>query len=171
MTSNFSGFEPDSIPANSEFKYLESDCFELLSAYIDGELSPPEKQQVQIWLDQDPKIKKVYIRLLNLQRHIQHSKVPPNKQSIEEITAGVFQTIETNRRHFRRRLFFGTSAISVALFAAVLGTFNGHSNLQMANVDNPIAVSKKTMLAVAINKPAINIPKTTSGKSLNLDKP
>ena len=171
MTSNFSGFEPDSIPTNSEFENLESDSFEILSAYIDGELSPVEKQQVQAWLDQDPKIKNLYTKLLSLQRQIQHSVVPPNQKSIEEITAGVFHTINVDRYRHRRRLIFGTSAISAPVLAAITGTFSGNSSVQLANTDSPSTISPVTMLAVAVNKPAINIPKMASDKSLGLESP
>lgn len=171
MKSNFSGFEPDPIPANSEFENLESDRFELLSAYIDGELSPAEKQQVQAWLDQDPKIKNLYLKLLGLQRQMQQSIVPPNQKSIEDITTGVFQAIDVERYRFKRRLVLGTGAIAATLLAAVAGTFNGSSNLQIANTDNPNTISNVTMLAVAVNKPAINIPKTASGNSFDLERP
>lgn len=167
MTSNFSGFEPDSIPKNSEFDNLEPDRFELLSAYIDGELSPTEKQQVQIWLDQEPKVKDLYTKLLGLQRQMQSSVAPANPKSIDTITAGVFQVIDIDRRRFQRRLVLGTSAVTATLLAVLAGTFSGNPSLQMANIDSPKTVSKVTMLAVAINKPAINIPKTVSGDSLS----
>lgn len=161
MTSNFSGFEPDLIPANSELEKLESECFELLSAYIDGELSPIEKKQVQDWLDQDPKIKSLYTKLLSLQRQIHYSVAPPSQKSIEEITAEVFIVIDNDKNLRRnRKLVFGASAILAVSLATVAGLFSGsNSSLNIANINKSDTFSEVTMLAVAVNKPAIYIPK------------
>jgi len=172
MKSNFPGFEPDSTSSNSEFENIELDCFELLSAYIDGELSISEKERVQRWLDQDPKIKNLYTKLLGLQIHMQQAAVPPSQKSIEEITEGVFDAINVVDSHrLKRRIVLGTSAITATLLAAIAGSFGGNSSLQIANNkdDSNTTISNVTMLAVAVNKPAINIPKTASGNPFNLE--
>jgi anti-sigma factor RsiW len=164
MTSKFDDSKQNQAakPENSQTADLTIDCFELLSAYIDGELSPSDKHQVQTWLDQDPKIKHLYTQLLALQGQIQHSVAPPSKKSVPEITVGVFQTIERRRR--RCQLIWGSSAIAASVLAIISGMIPGISplsGLKMAEVKSP-ANSSAVMLAVAVNKPAIDIPQAAN---------
>lgn len=147
------------------------DRFELLSAYIDEELSASEKKQVQIWLDRDPEFKQLYVRLLALQGKIQHSLAPPSNKSIDEITTGVFQSID-RKRHWRRKLVWGGAAIAASCFATVSGIIPGNTpfSSQMAEVKSPTPASTPVMLAVAIHRPAIDIPKSVTGyPKQNLD--
>jgi anti-sigma factor RsiW len=161
MTSNFDDCKQNQAAKieNSETADLTLDCFELLSAYIDGELSPSEKHQVQTWLDQDPKIKHLYTQLLVLQGQIQHSVVPPSKHSVTEITTGVFQSIERRRR--RCQLIWGSGAIAVSALAIISGI--SPFSLKTAEIKTPAnSPSPAVMLAVAINKPAIDLPNTAN---------
>lgn len=169
MTSNFEASKPDPSLANSETD-LTPDDFELLSAYIDGELSPAEKKQVQIWLDRDPKIKRIYTQLMSLQGQMKYSVAPPSEKSVAEITADVFQTINTERRrNCKRKLVLGGGAVIASLVAIMSGIVPGTSfGLRMAELEleSPsTGNSKSVMLAVAVNKPAINIPKAIEGYS------
>ncbi|MEM7759839.1 MAG: zf-HC2 domain-containing protein [Cyanobacteria bacterium P01_A01_bin.40] len=171
MTSKFDDFEQhkstDSLEAETE---LPNDCFELLSAYLDGELSPADKNQVQQWLDQDPKIKHLYTQLLALQSNMQRSVAPPSTKSVAEITAGVFNSINNHRR--RRRLAWCGSAVAASILASLTGMIPGLSPLGLevaqeqypSKGDSPSSV----MLAVAVNKPAINIPKGITGYEVEL---
>ena len=167
MTSEFEGLKHD-LSAQDQYSELESstpDSFELLSAYIDGELSPSEKKQVQTWLDVDPQFKQLYIQLLNLQGQIQNFGIPENDTSTEEITAKVFQSIDRSR-HQKRRLVLSGSAIAASIIATVFGVFGGSpfSN-QIAKINSSDRVSNSVMLAVAVDQPAINIPKSVTGYS------
>lgn len=148
--------------------------FELLSAYIDGELSPSEKKQVQTWLDCDPEFKQLYIQLLNLQGQIQNFVIPPDEKSTAEIATGVFQSIDRHHRK-RRTLVWGSSVIAASIIATISGVIPGFSPLSpnMAKVNSPSKISNQVMLAVAVDQPAINIPKSVTGYSqhnLNLDR-
>lgn len=164
MTSQFDSFQYNS---SAEDPYLETedsylDSFELLSAYIDGELSLPETKQVQARLDCDPEFKKLYTQLLTLQGHLQHSVAPPSEKSTEEITAGVFQSLDRTRR-WQRKLAWGGSAIAASVIAGVSGLIPGFSPLspQIAELNSPNNnISTSVMLAVAVDRPAINIPKS-----------
>ena len=159
MTSNF---------ADSELN-LADDCFELVSAYIDGELSLAEKQQVQTWIDQDPQVKAFYAQLLALQSQMQHSVAPPSDKSVVEITAEVFATIDVERRRTRqRKLVWGSGAIAASLLAALTGMIPGiNPAIRMAQKSAPNTGA--VMLAVAVNKPAIDIPKGIA--DYNLESP
>ena len=164
MTSKFDGFEHAKFADSSgEETEVPTDCFELLSAYIDGELSATEKNQVQGWLDQDPKIKNLYTQLLALQGNMKLSLAPPSDKSIAEITTGVFKSIDRRRQ---RRLVFTGGAIAASILATITALMPGitPSGLKMAEIDNTSdLVSAPIMLAVAVNKPAINIPKAING--------
>ena len=175
MTSEFEDFEYNSSTEDqyTELKNSTSDSFELLSAYIDGELSPSEKKQVQAWLDRDAEFKQLYLRLLNLQGQIQNFIIPPAEKSTEEITTGVFQSLDRHRRK-RRTLVWGGSAIAASIVATISGIIPGFSTFspQVAEVNLPNLNSDSVMVAVAIDRPAINIPKSVTGYSLqnlNLD--
>ncbi len=165
MTSKYDDFEYDEPAVSSnDDSSLPRDCFELLSAYIDGELSPSERNQVQHLLDREPKIKNLYIQLLALQGQIQSSTAPPSNKSVEEITAGVFQSIKHRRR--QRRVVWGVSAIAVSVVAGMAGLIPGFApGLKMAKILDSRG-TQPVMLAVAVNKPAINIPKAINGSGL-----
>ncbi|MGL5075931.1 MAG: anti-sigma factor family protein, partial [Waterburya sp.] len=76
MTSKFEDFEHDQSMVNSnQQQKIPTDNFELISAYLDGELSPTERYQVQQWIDEDPQMKRLYHRLLALQGEIQSLEV------------------------------------------------------------------------------------------------
>ena len=91
MTSKFEDFEHDKIAPIADEAELPPDCFELLSAYIDGETTASQRHQVQTWLDEDPRVKRLYTQLLALQSQMQHSVAPPCEKSVTEITSEVFQ--------------------------------------------------------------------------------
>ena len=160
MTPKFDDFEQDNLTnRKEELSELPTDCFELLSSYIDGELSAAEKSQVQQWLDQDPQIKKLYTQLLKLQGNMQRSMATPCDKSTAQITAGVFQSINHRRR--QRKFVWCGSAISATIVATLTGIIPGFNplKLQIANQPHPQEAAPTVMLAVAVDKPAINIPK------------
>ncbi len=165
MTSKHDDFEYNEPAVSSgEDRSLPRDYFELLSAYIDGELSPSERSQVQHLLDREPKIKNIYTQLLALQGQIQSSTAPPSNKSVEEITDGVFQSIEHRRR--QRRLVWGVSAIAASMVAGI-GLIPGFApGLKMAKIQDSSDRSQPVMLAVAVNKPAIDIPKAINGSGV-----
>lgn len=167
MTPKFDDFEQDNPANQEELTQLPTDCFELLSSYIDGELSAAEKNQVQQWLDQDPQIKQLYTQLLKLQSNMQCSVANPCDKSTAQITAGVFQSIDHHRR--QRKLVWGSSAIAATIMASLTGIIPGFNPLQLKMANQPHPQQTPTvMLAVAVDKPAINIPKGISGYDIEL---
>lgn len=177
MTSKFEAFEHDQSMVNSnQQQKIPTDNFELISAYLDGELSPTERYQVQQWIDEDPQMKRLYHRLLALQGEIQSLEVPPNQKTVGEITEQVFQSLDRQRR--RRRLFWGASAIAVSCLATISGLIPGlmPSSLRFAQSPDsreltPDVAPEQVMLAVALNKPAINIPKLVDGYTIEGSSP
>jgi len=103
-------------PESSELEELDADMdyFVILSAYIDGEASVEECQQVQTWLDQDPEIKKVYCQLLSLQGGMQNLAIPSQDIAFElDTSQQVFARLDRSQNV--RRIFLGTGAIVLIL--------------------------------------------------------
>ncbi|MEL6928980.1 MAG: zf-HC2 domain-containing protein [Cyanobacteria bacterium J06600_6] len=139
---------------------LSTDDFELISAYLDDELSPAEKAQVQSWIDLDPDLKAVYTRMLSLQGQMQNIDIPECDRSVAEITSNVFQSLDRRRR--QRRVLIGIGAIAASALAGIIGSLSGTSSGSFRFAQSPtpeISQPETVMLAVALNKPAINIPK------------
>jgi predicted anti-sigma-YlaC factor YlaD len=181
MTSKFEDFEDDqpivnfNVSLNQEIE-LPTDSFELISAYLDGELSPIQRHRVQKWIDQDPQMKAIYSKLLVLQSQIQGLEAPPHQRTVGEITEQVFQSLDRRRR--QRRLLLGGSAIAASCLVAITGLISGMmpTSLRLAQslssskivpeIESNEIEPNNVMLAVALNKPAINIPKLVNGYTI-----
>ncbi|UFP93864.1 anti-sigma factor family protein [Gloeobacter morelensis] len=87
--------------------------FEQLSAYLDGELSTAEQQQIEQWLQADPAARKLYEDLLKLQRSSRALAAPALPPRLSD---RVFDRLET-----RRRWLGGSLTTAAALLFAVVG--------------------------------------------------
>ena len=136
--------------------------FELLSAYLDDEVTASERQQVQQWIDNDPQLRQSYHKLLKLRQRIEISPYPKGEKSAEAISEQVFQSIDRHR--YKRIAFLGGGAIA-ALFVATLSWFvpRGYSPIpqiaQFPEVEIGIPQMEIETLMIAINQPAVEIPK------------
>ncbi|HHP7232150.1 MAG TPA: anti-sigma factor family protein [Xenococcaceae cyanobacterium] len=165
MTSNY-GDLPDY--QQLETNDSQPDYFELLSAYIDDEVTPQERQQVQQWLDNDPEIKQVYLQLLSLQNEIQALSVPASAVVPPETVAkNVFVTLDRTR-NYRKILVWGGGAIAATMVATLSGLLPGlnSSSLRLADAINQrIRTEEPVLVAVTLNQPAVKIPKTAVSSS------
>ena len=123
MMSNFEHkqglFPTDSSDMDNQFER-----FELLSAYMDGELTAEERKQVQQWLDSDPEFHELYKQLLRVQRETPTLKVPESSISVDDLSQGVFDTID--RQDGRKR---GLIASALGIAAVIVGSIT-HISLQ-----------------------------------------
>lgn len=139
-------------------KVREEERFELLSAYIDGEVTPAERQQVQQWLDTDPKFHKLYLNLLKLQNRVQNIPVPPSEKSAKQLSEGVFQEID--RRKLRSQMVvWGGGAIAAALVAA-FGSLLGNNSPAPQLARYPDPVLQESDLIIALNRPPVEFSDT-----------
>ena len=148
---------------------IEQDRFELLSAYLDGEVTPAERKQVQEWLETDPQVQQLYNRLLKLRYNIQNMEITGIQKSTDRLCQRVFQKIDGSRRK-RRGLLWGGGAIAAIVLGSLTGLFseNGVPGWQIANFISP---EEDTELAIALNRPAIDMtyqPTKIDGESLML---
>jgi len=141
------------------------DCFELLSAYLDGEVTATERRQVEEWLLTDVSIKCLYKRLLNLRQGLQSIPVPTTSQSSETTTNQVLARV--NRR-YRLNWTLGGAVVAACILGAISGLFSGNSRmLEIATTESTELAPTATQpaftdspLMVALNNPVIEIPKT-----------
>ncbi len=158
MRSNYDGFTNYQPDTNNS----QNDPFELLSAYIDDEVTPTERKQVQQWLDNDPEIKKLYLQLLSLQSGMQSLSVPsPPEMSHEILSENVFASVDRTRSR-KKLLFWGSGAIAATIVAMVSGFLPGSNSpsFQLVETIEPNTKPDRVLVAVTLNQPAIKIPKT-----------
>ncbi len=129
--------------------------FELLSAYLDGEVTASERQQVKTLLANDPAFQHQYHQMQNIHQALPRITVP-SSQSAEALAAGVFAKLDRHR--YRKLASIGGGAIVGTLLAAVAGLSglfgDNHPQWQFAaNKANTPAP-----LMVALNDPILAMP-------------
>ncbi|NET00216.1 MAG: transcriptional regulator [Sphaerospermopsis sp. SIO1G2] len=145
-------------------QHNEVDRFELLSAYLDGEVTAVERRQVEEWLETDESVKCLYARLLKLRQCVKTMPVPVCEQTPE----ATFQQVWQRLQH-RTRLgwMIGGAAVAACVVSAVSSFLPSSTpRLQLAqktveptvvNTEPAFAVSP---LMVTLNNPVVEIPKT-----------
>ena len=129
------------------------DRFELLSAYLDGEVTAKERQQVQEWLENDPQMQQLYVRLLRLRQGMQYLPAPPTQQSSSQLSEAVFQKID-RRGRWRQGLLVGGGIAAVVIGA--IASLTDAPVLQIAS--RSTVKNNPKELAIALNRPAVEIP-------------
>ncbi|MEH2080820.1 MAG: zf-HC2 domain-containing protein [Nostoc sp.] len=143
---------------------VKRDRFELLSAYLDGEVTATERRQVEEWLANDASVQCLYARLLKLRQGLRTLPVPAVQQSPEET---VQQVLTRLRRRSPLNWMVGAAAIAACAIGAVSGLVGGGSMVpQLAQrlQREPIQTSSASIvppspLMVGLNNPVIEIPK------------
>jgi anti-sigma factor RsiW len=129
--------------------------FELLSAYLDGEVTTTERQQVEAWLANDRAFQHQYRQMQQL--HVAFPRMTvPISQSAEALSAGVFAKLD---RHRNRKLsWIGGGAIAATLAAAIagFGGLFGDNSPQLQFAANK--ANTPAPLMVALNDPILSIP-------------
>ncbi|MGF1512770.1 MAG: zf-HC2 domain-containing protein [Elainellaceae cyanobacterium] len=113
--------QPDPMPEDdASWDGLKRERYELLSAYLDGEVTPTERAQVLAWLEHDQNMQCLYARMLKLRRGLQGMPVPASGQSVADIMAKV--EAQTKRRPRRVTAAWGGVAIAALFVSAVMGS-------------------------------------------------
>jgi anti-sigma factor RsiW len=142
------------------------DRFELLSAYLDGEVTADERRQVEAWLETDANTQRLYERLLMVRHTMTSLPIPPSSQSTEQLMGGVFGKLE---RRGRRRWAWGGAAIA----ATVVGTVSALIPINLTPASQFGKISEPTSdvasvdvpddaLMIALDQPIIEIPSVDS---------
>ncbi|MBV8885293.1 MAG: zf-HC2 domain-containing protein [Chroococcidiopsidaceae cyanobacterium CP_BM_RX_35] len=157
MTSKFESQDSSRINSQEALpqSLLKRDRFELLSAYLDGEVSAAERRQVETWLTTDPGVQRLYGRLINLRQSLQTMPVPSTQQPAAQTAQQVFARLDRPRK----TAAWGGTVIAALFVGALSGIFPTYilSVNQVARTLNPAA--KHETLTVALNTPIVEIPK------------
>lgn len=162
------GIDQHVVPSR-DLDVVKRDRFELLSAYLDGEVTPEERQLVNSWLAHDPTAKCLYNRLLQLRQGLRSLPIDA-PCTPEETLSGVFQGL--NRR-LRLTYMAGAGVIFLGALGLLSGVFSPrHALVQWAtHVVSP--TGSEESLQVALDQPAFPIPKAPTnsikGSPLSID--
>lgn len=139
---------------------LKRDRFELLSAYLDGEVTADERRQVETWLKTDPTVQRLYMRLLKLRQGLQALPVPSSEYPVEQMAEQVMSRLA---RRPRRKLLWGGMAAAALFVSAIVGTLprtdltpSVVSSLPQGRQSDSIPSEG---LMIALDHPVIEIPK------------
>lgn len=139
---------------------LQKDDFELLSAFLDGEVTAAERQQVQKRLTTDTEMQRLHHRLLKLRQGFagfENLPLPVASQSAASLTQQVFAKVD-QRRRVRLGLGFGgaIAALAVGALSFVFSPNPSPSSLQL--VQQPSPQPRSELLMIAVNRPVIELP-------------
>jgi anti-sigma factor RsiW len=144
--------------------------FELMSAYLDGEVTASERQQVEKWLQNDAIFKAQYQRMQGMHQAVSHLPVAEPVVPVMVLADQVFAKISERRQS--RWLKIGGAAVAATLVAVgtgLSGIWGGSSNAvpQLAKLSLPTAVLAKleiipnpAPMMVALNNSIVNIPQS-----------
>lgn len=124
-------------------KLTMDDRFELLSAYVDNELSVSERQQVEAWLESDPEMKQQYRALSAISRSFQSMPMPTTQtQSSSDMLEAVFAKVDRKPRLLKltgmtAAIVTGISALGALFVAPMLSP-------QLAKQNSPEVASQSS---------------------------
>ncbi|MDX2255782.1 MAG: hypothetical protein NW214_09720 [Pseudanabaenaceae cyanobacterium bins.39] len=157
--------------SSSNAMNIPEERFELLSAYIDGEVNNLEEQLVEQWLSEDIEFRRLYQHQLKLRQLLIDMPVPvaansSAKLETEKMVNRVMQEID--RRSLRRKWKFIGLGISVAAVVGVFGSlFTINPNSQLSPVANSFkapATVKEEPVLIAMEEPLVPLPKSMTSK-------
>jgi anti-sigma factor RsiW len=141
----------------------ERDRFELLSAYLDGEVTAAERRQVETLLTSDPKFATMHRRLMTLRQGFQTMPIPEPAQPVERMINQVLDKVE---RRSRLRLILGGALAAAAATVAIIGGLNTQSYApQLASS------SRSGLESEATPKASSNEASFADGLNVQLDQP
>ncbi len=150
---------------------IPEERFELLSAYIDGEVTDAEEQLVEQWLSDDVDFRRLYQQQLKLRQLLIELPVPvAANSSVKAETELVINRViaEIDKRSQRRKWKLAGIGISVAAVVGIFGSmFTFNSSPQFSPVANSIkkaAPVAEEPVIIAMEEPLVPLPKSMNTK-------
>ncbi|MGB3760138.1 MAG: zf-HC2 domain-containing protein [Rivularia sp. (in: cyanobacteria)] len=144
---------------------VKRDRFELLSAYLDGELTAAERRQVEDWLANDPSVQSLHKRLLSLRQGLRNLPVPQSENSIQETVNSVMTRL---RRRTRKAWMFGGATVAACVIGSLASLIPNSEPGMFRFASNPLEQTQQSsseemasLPMVALNEPLVQIPKAT----------
>ncbi len=131
-------------------KTMKQEKFELISAYLDGEVTPSQRREIEGLLAKDPVARHLYQRLLQLRSEFQRMPISPTLQPVDRTVEQVFEKID---RRSKRTFVLGGSAIAALCIAVISGVISATRSpvIQLAKVSDSETVQ------IGLNEPIIEI--------------
>ena len=138
---------------------LHRDRFELLSAYIDHEVTADERRQVEAWINEDPAFAKMHRRMTKLQLGFQQLPAPVMAEHVDLTIAKVTQKLYRPRPDWRVLTGIG-GAVAAAVAIAAVTLFPNPSSQLASRSDNTATKSSDQLqmpapstLMIALDQP------------------
>jgi ferric-dicitrate binding protein FerR (iron transport regulator) len=141
----------------TEARSLSQERFDLLSAYLDGEVTASERQQVQAWLDTDEQFQHQYHQLLLMQQGLNRAPAPAIASC--DLSQQVFHRLD--RRRNQRNWAIAGGFTLLALVTSLISQYNPLENSwvpKLANHFSAPAQINPEPLVLALNRPLVEIP-------------
>lgn len=111
----------DSTRDSNSCANLHRDRFELLSAYIDHEVTADERRQVEAWIAEDPAFAKMHRRMTKLQLGFQQLPAVVPAEHVDVTIAQVLKKVDRPRPNWQVLTGIG-GAIAAGVTVAVLSS-------------------------------------------------
>jgi anti-sigma factor RsiW len=149
---------------------LKRDRFELLSAYLDGEVTAAERHQIEDWLVNDPSVQCLYARLLKLRSGMRSLSVPVASRPVDQVVDQVMNQVD---RRPKLTLMWGGAAAAAILLGLLSDLTPSHSGSpQQQYSSHPPVVEAESYpsvnpvnsnaLMIALDRPIIEIPNASA---------
>ena len=157
------GNNPNTNQLTGAKNMVKRDRFELLSAYLDGEVTAAERRQVEEWLANDSSVQSLHKRLLSLRQGLRNFPVPQSEQSIEETVDNVMTRL---RRRTKMVWMFGGAAVAACVIGSLASLIPSSEPGMLRLANKPLEQTQQSsseemasLPMVALNKPPLPIPK------------
>jgi anti-sigma factor RsiW len=153
---------PDSV-CSAQFPDLDvmkRDRFELLSAYLDGEVTPEERQLVLTWISTDPSTKCLYHRLLKLRQGFRQDPITPPCDA--EVT--VARVLRCLNHRFQLASMAGIGVFVLGALSLMSGGLSSSYILWRWAI-----APQQESLQVSLDQPVFPIPKAPTATAVTVD--
>jgi anti-sigma factor RsiW len=113
-----------------------SEKFELLSAYLDGEVSITERQQVEEWLASDTELQQTYQQMLTLQGGLRTMPAVSPSMPTEQLVNQVMRRLDRQQQS-KAWVWGGLSAAAALLIGALSGLLSGNQGGMLQTAQQP----------------------------------
>lgn len=148
---------------------MQRDRFELLSAYIDHEVTADERRQVEAWMAEDAEFAMMHRRLVKMQRGFQSLPTPVAAEHVDITISQVLNQVDRPRPSWKVLVGGGAVVAAAAAAIAVLpGLFTPSPSPQFARQTevaptNTIETPTPAAVLVSLDQPTfVPLKKATS---------
>ena len=129
---------------------MKQEKFELISAYLDGEVTPSQCREVEGLLETDPVARHLYQRLLQLHSKFQKMPIAPTLEPVDKTIERVLEKVDRRSRRYFVLVGSAVAGLCIAVISGFISTTRSPV-VKLANIpDSQIA-------QIALNKPVIEI--------------